>query len=73
MNCCLCGEEIAVGEAGVHLTQFVLGVSPIGNRLVLRPIPMEDGAPEKFVHPVCPAQQGAPLALTGADGGRADV
>jgi hypothetical protein len=73
MICCLCGEAISIGEAGIHLTQFILGASPISNRLVLRPVPMEDGAPEKFVHSICPAQQGAPLALTGADGSRVDV
>jgi hypothetical protein len=67
MICCLCGEALREGEILLMLRRY----RAVGE--VRIPVPFENGRLEQVVHDLCPALFGAPLALTGADGSRADV
>jgi hypothetical protein len=65
--CCLCGRRIERGEILIRITAHRIWKSKMDGEDKLAPVQLEDGSPEKFTCPTCPATNGAPLALTGAD------
>jgi hypothetical protein len=72
MICCICGEELELGDIIIQITQFQLGFNHLTSETLMIPISMEDGSTNKLAHSICPALMGAPLGLVGA-GERLDV
>lgn len=67
MVCCICDDELELGDLIIQITQFQLGFNQLTSQVMMIPSPMEDGSEVKLAHSICPALMGAPLSLTGAD------
>lgn len=67
MICCICGDDLELGDMVIQVTQFQFGFNHITGQIMMIPSPMEDGSDSKFSHTICPIIHGAPLSLVGAD------
>lgn len=67
MRCIFCDRAFEPGDVVLRVTLHRMAVNPATGKLFLGVTPLEDGTMQKLCCPTCPAQHGAPLALTGAD------
>lgn len=67
MFCCVCGDELELGDLIIQVTQFQLGRNQLTGQVMMIPYSMEDGSDLKLAHTICPISMGAPLSIVGAD------